>query len=157
LGFRVDNFLRAGGLLLPPVFVVTILFLLIGYFSGSGIDFLRWASGKLLLVRLVLGFGWGLMQQYVLQAFINRRFVLIFGRGWASILLVAAIFAGLHLPNLWLTIITFAGGLIWAFVYQRVPNLFALAISHSVMTWVVISTIPASALHHLRIGFSYFL
>ena len=106
--------------------------------------------------QLLLGFGWGLVQQYVLQGFINRRAQLLWGPSWFSILLVAVIFAGLHLPNPWLTMITFAGGVIWAAVYQRAPNIFALAVSHSVMTWVLVSTLPASALNHLRIGFKYF-
>jgi len=157
LGIRLDNFARASRLLLPPMLLMVVLLLVVGYFSQSRIDFLRWAGAKSLVIKLVLGVAWGLTQQYVLQAFINRRAMIVFGRGWASILLVAAIFAGLHLPNLWLAVITFAGGTIWALVYQRVPNLFALAISHSVMTWVVVSTVPSNALHHLRLGLRYFL
>ena len=109
-----------------------------------------------ILGQLFLGFGWGMVQQYVLQSFINRRAQVIRGPGWFSILLVAVVFAGLHLPNPWLTVITFAGGVVWATVYQRAPNIFALAVSHSVMTWVLVSTLPASALNHLRIGFKYF-
>jgi len=70
--------------------------------------------------------------------------------------LVAMVFGGLHLPNPLLTILTLGGGIIWAAVYQRAPNLFALALSHSLMTWVLVSTLPASALNHLRIGFKYF-
>jgi hypothetical protein len=157
LGLRFDNFVRALLMLLPPMIVVTVIFLLVAYFSHSGVNFRRWSAGSSLILRLVLGFGWGFLQQYVLQAFINRRTMIVFGRGWRSVLLVAAIFAGLHLPNIWLASITFAGGLIWAAVYQRTPNLFALAVSHALMTWVVISSIPPSALHHLRVGFSYFM
>jgi membrane protease YdiL (CAAX protease family) len=137
--------------------LTVVLLLVVGYLSHSRIDFLRWAGGKSLVINLVLGVAWGLVQQYVLQAFINRRAMIVFGRGWASILLVATIFAGLHLPNLWLAVITFVGGTIWALVYQRAPNLFALAISHSVMTWVVVSTVPPNALRHLRLGLRYFL
>ena len=156
LGFRFDNFLRAGKLLLLPMLLVAGLCLLSGWWLGEGVNFLRWHAGRPLLGQLVLGFGWGLVQQYVLQSFINRRAQVLCGPGWFSILLVAVIFAGLHLPNPWLTVITFAGGVIWAVVYQRAPNIFALAVSHSVMTWVLVSTLPASALNHLRIGFKYF-
>jgi membrane protease YdiL (CAAX protease family) len=53
-------------------------------------------------------------------------------------------------------VVTFVGGVVWAFVYQRQPNLFALALSHGVMTWVLVSALPASALNHLRIGLKYF-
>jgi hypothetical protein len=156
LGFRFDNFLRAGKLLVLPMLVTAVLCLLVGWWFGGEINFLRWHTGRPIAAQLVLGFGWGLVQQYVLQGFINRRAQIIWGQSWLSVLLVAIIFGGLHLPNPWLSFVTFAGGAIWAAVYQRAPNLFALAVSHSLMTWVLVSTLPASALNHLRIGFKYF-
>ena len=156
LGFRFDTFLRAAKLLLLPMLVTAVLGLLAGWWFGGEINFLRWHAGRPIIGQLVLGFGWGLVQQYVLQGFINRRAQVIWGPGWFSILLVAMVFGGLHLPNPLLTILTLGGGIIWAAVYQRAPNLFALALSHSLMTWVLVSTLPASALNHLRIGFKYF-
>ena len=156
VGLRFDTFLRAGRLLLLPMVMVGGLCLLAGWWFGGDISFLRWHSGRPFAAQLVLGFGWGLLQQYVLQGFINRRAQIIWGQGWASVLLVALVFGGLHLPNPWLTLVTFVGGAIWATVYQKAPNLFALAVSHSIMTWVLVSTLPASALNHLRIGFKYF-
>jgi membrane protease YdiL (CAAX protease family) len=156
LGFRFDNFLPALKLLLLPMILIGGLCLLVGWWFGDEINFLRWHAGRPIAVQLALGFGWGLLQQYVLQGFINRRMQISLGPGWLSILLVATIFGALHLPNPWLTFVTFVGGAIWAAVYQRVPNLFALAVSHSLMTWVVVSSLPASALNHLRIGLKYF-
>ena len=156
LGFRFDNFLRAGRLLLLPMAVISVLCLLIGWWAGERMDFLRWHAERPIVGQLFLGFGWGFVQQYVLQSFINRRAQIIRGQNWLSVLIVAAIFAGLHLPNPWLTVVTFVGGLVWATVYQRAPNIFALALSHSVMTWMLVSTLPASTLNHLRIGFKYF-
>ena len=156
LGFRFDNFFAALKLLLLPMILIAGLCLLVGLWFGGRIDFLRWHIGRPIAGQLVLGFGWGLLQQYVLQGFMNRRAQLILGRGWVSVLLVATVFGGLHLPNPWLTVVTFVGGIVWAAVYQRAPNLFALAVSHSLMTWVLVSTLPASALNHLRIGFKYF-
>ncbi len=156
LGFRFDNFARAGLLLLMPMAVTAILCFVIGRWGGSRTDFSNWHAGTPIILQLILGFSWGLAQQYVLQGFINRRAQLVSGQGWLSVLFVAAVFSALHLPNLWLVVVTLVGGVVWAAVYQRVPNLFALAVSHSVMTWVIVSTLPASALHHLRIGFKYF-
>ena len=156
LGFRFDNFLRAGKLLLLPMLLTAVLGLLAGWWFGEGMSFLRWHAGRPIAGQLVLGFGWGLLQQYVLQGFINRRAQVIWGQSWLSIILVAILFGGLHLPNPWLAVLTFGGGIIWAAIYQRAPNLFALAVSHSLMTWVLVSTLPASALNHLRIGFKYF-
>ena len=156
LGFRLDNFLSALKLLLLPMIAVVGASLLIGLLYGSRPDFFRWHAERLILIQLSIGFGWGFLQQYVLQSFINRRAQIIRGPGTASILLTALIFSGLHFPNPWLMVVTFVGGLVWAFVYQRQPNLFALAVSHSLMTWVLVSTLPPSALNHLRIGFKYF-
>ncbi len=156
LGFRFDNFFRAAGLLTLPMIVTAIVCLAIAWWTGERIDFLRWHVSRPLAAQLILGFAWGFVQQYMLQSLVNRRAQIIWGKGWLSVLVVAAIFAGLHLPNPALTVTTFIGGVIWAAVYQRAPNIFALAFSHSLMTWIVVSTLPASALHHLRIGFKYF-
>jgi len=156
LGFRLDNFLSALRLLLLPMILIAGIALLVGFSSGSRLDFFRWHAERLIVLQLALGFGWGFLQQYVLQSFMNRRAQIVWGRGTASVLLTALIFSLLHFPNPWLMVITFAGGLVWAFVYQRQPNLFALALSHSVMTWVLVSSLPPSALNHLRIGLKYF-
>src|SRR5262249_12774759 len=142
LGFRLDNFAQATKLLVLPMAGVTAGCFLIGWLASSRTDFFRWHSERPIVGQLVLGFGWGLLQQYVLQSFINRRAQIIFGQGRVSVLLVAAIFGGLHLPNPWLTVLTLIGGLVWGTIYQRAPNLLALAISHSVMTWILISTLP---------------
>lgn len=156
LGFRFDNFLRALSLLTVPVVATGLLCLLIGWKLGTPVNFLRWHPNRYLALQFAVGFCWALAQQYVLQGFVNRRAMILAGRGWGSIFIVAAIFGLLHLPNIWITAITFVGGVIWAAVYQRVPNLFALAITHSVMTWFIVSTLPPTALHHLRVGLGYF-
>ncbi len=156
LGFRFDNFLRALKLLLLPMLIVAIASLLIGLALGARPNFLGWHPERWLIAQIGLGFAWGFVQQYVLQSFINRRAQIIWGPGLMSILLTGLTFSILHLPNPWLMVVTLMGGFIWAAVYQRAPNLFALAISHSVMTWVLVSTLPVSVLNHLRIGFKYF-
>ena len=156
IGFRVDNFLKALSLLATPLIVTALLCLIVGWKSGTPVNFLRWHPNRFLALQLLAGFGWALAQQYVLQGFVNRRAVLLVGRGWRSVLIVATVFGLLHLPNMWIAAITFVGGLIWAAIYQRMPNLFALAITHSVMTWFIVSTLPPTALHHLRVGLGYF-
>lgn len=155
LGFRADNFLRALKLLILPVLVFAGFSLIVGWRLGGQINFWRWHANRYLVVQLLIGFLWALAQQYVLQGFLNRR-AMIFSSPWASILLVGVIFGALHLPNLWLAVITLLAGAVWAAVYQRAPNLFALAISHAVMTWFMVSTLPPSLLQHLRVGLRYF-
>ena len=156
LGFRFDTFLPALYLLAIPVLLVALACLLIAWTTGSSIGFLRWHPNRNLALQLAIGFAWALAQQYVLQGFFNRRAMIALGRGWPSVSLVAVIFGLLHLPNPWITLITFIAGGIWVAVYQRAPNLFALAVTHSVMTWFMVSTLPASMLRHLRVGLGYF-
>jgi membrane protease YdiL (CAAX protease family) len=155
LGWRLDNFWHAARLLAPAMLAVSVLLVAIGWYKSS-LDFGRWEGGQSILGSPVLSLLWGPLQQYALQGFINRRAQIVFGRGAASVLLVALLFALFHLPNPWLTFATFAGGLLWAYVYQRAPNLLAVGISHALMTWVLVSSIPPTALHNLRVGFKYF-
>jgi membrane protease YdiL (CAAX protease family) len=156
LGIRFDNFLQALKLLAAPMIGVAILSAALGLMFGGRPDPFRWHPQRQLAGQLALGFLWGFVQQYALQSFINRRAQIIWHKGARSVLLTAFIFALLHFPNPWLMVVTLTGGLVWGAVYQRAPNLFALALSHSVMTWVLVSTLPLSALNHLRIGFNYF-
>lgn len=157
LGLRFDNFGRTLLLLAPLMLAGSALLVLVGWFGfGRSFHFGARRAGWEALGLPIWGFAWGLLQQYVLQAFINRRAQILWGRGAASVLVTAAIFALLHLPNPGLAAATFLGGLMWAFVYQRAPNLFALALSHAAMTWVLISTVPPDAMRGLRVGFKYF-
>lgn len=156
LGLRFDNFFGAIKLLALPMFVVALICVAFGWMSGTRPDIFRWHAARPIVFQLVKGFAWGFVQQYVLQSFINRRAQMVWQRGLRSVLLTAVVFALLHFPNPWLMLMTLVGGLVWAFVYQRTPNLFALALSHSLMTWVLVSTLPESALNHLRFGFKYF-
>jgi membrane protease YdiL (CAAX protease family) len=154
LGFRWDNFGKAARLLVLPMVLACAFLLVVGYFNGS-LDFFRWRGGQSILGMPLLGILWGLVQQYALQGFINRRAQIVLGPGVLSILVVALLFGAFHLPNPVLTVATFAGGLLWATVYQRAPNLFALALSHGLMTWILISTIPSGLLHGLRVGYKF--
>ncbi|MGH9967050.1 MAG: CPBP family glutamic-type intramembrane protease [Pyrinomonadaceae bacterium] len=155
LGLRLDNFLEAARLLALPMCLASGVAILVAYLNGT-LSLARWRGGQSILGMPALGILWALVQQYALQAFINRRAQLVWGRGLRSVLFVALMFAALHLPNPLLCLATFAGGMLWAAVYQRAPNLFALALSHALMTWVLVSTVPASLLGGLRVGFKYF-
>ncbi len=154
VGVRMDNFAHSIRLLGPPMLISILVLALLGYKFGSlGMPAsIGWHSVRNCLWLL----WWGLLQEYALQAIVNRQAQIIWGRGFLSIIFVGLVFAALHLPNVTLTIATFAGGLIWAHVYQRVPNLFALALSHSAMTMVLIWTLPPSLLHSLRVGVGFY-
>ena len=155
VGWRLDNFREAARLLLPPMLAVSALLVGLGWYAGT-LDFGRWEGGQSIMGVPGLSLVWGPLQQYALQGFINRRAQIALGRGGLSVLLVALLFALFHLPNPWLMFATFAGGLLWAWVFQRVPNILAVGLSHSLMTWVMISSVPEGVLHNLRVGFKFF-
>lgn len=150
IGFRSDNFLACCRLLILPTVAAVVVILAAGWFSSHAI-FQGHFRARYLSLPL-----WALFQQYVLNGFINRRAQLAFGNGLRGIILVGFIFALLHFPNPLLAVATLAGGLIWAAVYQRQPNLFALALSHSVTSIALALSISPDLLNSLRVGFKYF-
>jgi membrane protease YdiL (CAAX protease family) len=159
LGFTTRHFGRALLLLAIPMLIGAAVLAAIGYFAGALHSKDRsWA----ILIFLPL---WGLMQQYTLQAFIYRRlrFILVpaqlspnetASRVRLAIFSAAALFALVHAPNLPLMALSLIAGLIWSWVYERAPNLFALALSHCLMSTLALATLPV---HSMSIGYQYFL
>lgn len=149
LGFRADNFVASGLLLLwPTLFVVAAVIFISWLTNQQLLGPWRWRFAALPL--------WALFQQYVLNGYINRRAQMALGKGAGSVLLVAVCFSVLHLPNPMLAATTLIAGCIWAFVYQRVPNLYALALSHTITSIALALTISPRWLNSLRVGFKYF-
>lgn len=150
VGFRLDNVLNTARLLLLPTFGAVLVILAVAWMLNQSFISAPWRNRFLLLPI------WALVQQYALNGFINRRAQLVMGKGWQSVLVVALIFGLLHLPNPLLSLLTFIAGLIWAFVYQRHPNLFALALSHSIISITLALAVSSKWLDSLRVGFKFF-
>jgi membrane protease YdiL (CAAX protease family) len=120
-----------------------------------------WALGTLHDRRDFLGsFGplvvWGAGQQWVLQTVLLREAQRATSRR-GGIVVAAALFGLLHLPNPLLTGVTTAGALCWCAIYDRYPNVVPLAVSQSLGTLALRHAFDPDTLGRLRVGYSYLL
>jgi membrane protease YdiL (CAAX protease family) len=96
---------------------------------------------------------WGGGQQFALQTVLLREAQAVAPR--RAILLAAAVFAAIHLPNPFLVPATFAGALAWCSIYSRHPNILPLALSHALATLAVLYAFDDELTGRLRIGAAY--
>jgi len=162
IGFTTWHFRRALRLAITPTLIACAAFATVGYLTDSFHRTTHFWSN--LLVAPV----WALVQQYVLQGFIYRRVRSLLlnplapenerkRRTKLAVVTAAAIFSFTHAPNLTLMILTFAGALIWSWVYERAPNLFAIALSHAVISLMLMTALPPWLLPSMSVGYKHFL
>src|SRR5205085_9066932 len=99
---------------------------------------------------------WALLQQYMLFAFVHRRLRVVLGEGPRIAIVTALLFAFLHLPNPMLTLACALAGFIWAEAYERSPNLFANALTHTVASAFIANTLPHGLLKNMVVGTNHF-
>ncbi|MEK6282250.1 MAG: CPBP family glutamic-type intramembrane protease [Acidobacteriota bacterium] len=150
IGFRIDNFPGALRLLLLPTVAAILLIIAFAYVANHSLAIAPWRPRFFALPL------WALFQQYALNGFINRRAQIAFGQGFGSVLVVGLAFSLVHLPNPFLAALTLTGGIVWAAAFQRQPNLFALALSHSAVSITLALVLSPTWLNSLRVGFKYF-
>lgn len=149
VGVRFDNFLAALRLVAIPTLVVALVIIAI----GAGNDSLHF--GKRMFPLKLSRYLWPLFQQYLMLGFLNRRLQDVYGNGRVSLVATAIVFAGMHAPNPALMIATFIGGSIWAWTFQRQPNLFATTISHVILGAVLGHSLPAWLLPNMKVGWAF--
>jgi membrane protease YdiL (CAAX protease family) len=149
LGLQYENFWRAVKVLAGPTVVLVGVLLAVGYAMES-LNF-----GERAFRFRPRRFVWPLVQEYLLQCFLNRRLQDAFGKGWRSAGMAALIFAGLHAPNPVLMGATFIAGYFWTRAFQREPNLLAVTLSHSLLGFVLRYSLPVEWLPNMRIGWSF--
>jgi membrane protease YdiL (CAAX protease family) len=150
LGFGGRHFDQALLLLAGPTLLAIAALIFISYVTRSlHLPDRFWARLCLLPV-------WALLQQYTMLGFAYRR-LRQFLPAHQTFIVTAGLFALVHAPNYPLMILTFFGGLIWSFVYERAPNLFASAISHMLLSATVLLAVPEWVLPSMTVGYRYLL
>jgi membrane protease YdiL (CAAX protease family) len=99
---------------------------------------------------------WGGAQQWLLQTVVLREAQQLTSPR-RSVVISALLFAIVHLPNPFLTLMTFAGALGWCAIFVRYPNVIPLAVSHAVSTMAVLYAFDDSVTGRLRIGYAYLM
>jgi membrane protease YdiL (CAAX protease family) len=97
---------------------------------------------------------WAAGQQLALQTVLLREAQAATSRG-KGIVLATAVFAVLHLPNPFLTIVTLVAAAAWCWIYDRHPNLLPLALSHALLTLVIVCCFDPAVTGRLRVGHAY--
>jgi hypothetical protein len=151
LGLRVDNL---GPALLEAVAVVApglILAFTIGRYLEGG----RPATFERMGLSFVSLYPWALFQQYGLQCFFGRRLESALKHPVGHDVVCAGIFAALHLPNPFLSVVTLGAGYCFCALFRRRPNLFALAAAHALSSTVLYYCLPPAVTYLMRVGPGY--
>jgi membrane protease YdiL (CAAX protease family) len=97
---------------------------------------------------------WGGAQQWVLQTVVLREAQRASSRA-KGIVIAAALFGIVHLPNPLLAPVTGAAALVWCWLYDRHPNIVPLALSHALGTLALRYAFDEAITGRLRIGAAY--
>lgn len=149
IGLRFDNFLAALRLIAIPTLIIALVIVAIGMATGS-LHF-----GTRMFPLKLSRYLWPLFQQYLMLGFLNQRLQDVLGKGRSSLVVTAIIFGGMHAPNPTLMLATFLGGMIWAWTFQRQPNLFATTLSHILLGAVLRHSLPDWLLPNMKVGWAF--
>lgn len=130
IGFRTDNLGRSSAT------VGLIALTLILTLAAAGLVFDTYRKVPIedpISWMLTLGL-FGTMQQYALLGVYFRLFDELLPGSRLVPALTASVFAFFHLPNLPLTVVTLAAGVLACYLYRRVRNLWVLGLSHALIS-----------------------
>lgn len=150
IGFRSDTFWPTLRLLLPVVLLGGVAI------AGASIVLreLGVSAPRKAPAMIPVFVAFGIAQQYVMLGFMFRRVQRVAGVRFAPIL-TAVLFALLHLPNVFLTSVTFVWGMVACLVYRRSPNIWANGLVHGLMSAQLFYLLPQAVTHGLHVGMEY--
>lgn len=94
-------------------------------------------------------------QQLVIQGWFHRQLMPWLGRGRRTAAALTAYFVLLHAPNPGLMLGTLVGMYFWARSWQRQPNLYALALSHALLSAALMGAFPKALLPSVSVGLRF--
>jgi hypothetical protein len=151
LGFQSVNFRKCLEDFAPALILLGLLLLGIGELLATirpiGFD-----------SAMMAWFGylpWGLFQQYVLNGYFLNRLERVVPRR-SAMMVSAALFSGVHLPNWFLMVVTLLLGYCSARIYSRYRNLYFLGGAHGTLGFLLYLVVPDSISHHLVVGPGWF-
>lgn len=152
LGFRRANFRECMDYIAPALLLMALSMIAMGVLLQT----FRRISLEYGLMCLLGYCPWGIFQQYLLNGYIANRLLAVSSARYVP-LIAASMFAGAHLPNWFLMLVTFATGYVSTRIFMRYRNLYFLGLAHAVFGTLIFVVIPDSISHHLRVGPGFFL
>ena len=118
------------------------------------------SASRLASPHVWLSFGWYILwcsfQQFLTQSYFHRRLMQVMHSPHLRSLVVALLFAGVHIPNPVLMAATFGGGFVFAEIFSRHRNIWPLAFVQAVAGFLIGALSPPAIIHSMRVGPGYF-
>jgi len=152
LGFRWVNFRECTEQLAPALLLIALSLLALGLLAQT----MRPISLEYGCMCLLAYCPWGVFQQYLVNGYIANRLAAVAAPRWVPVI-TATLFAGAHLPNWFLMVVTFVAGYYSTKVFLKYRNLYFLGLAHGVIGTLLFVVVPDSISHHLTVGPAFFL
>jgi len=152
LGFCRTNFRECMERMAPALLLMALLLIACGVLLQT----MRPIRLEYALTCLLGYCPWGIFQQYLLNGYIANRLLAVSSGRYVP-LIAASLFAGAHLPNWFLMLVTFVTGYLSTRIFIRYRNLYFLGLAHALIGTLLFVVIPDSISHHLRVGPGFFL
>ncbi len=151
LGFRWSNFRECMETMAPALLLLALSLMALGVLLQT----IRPISVEYGCMCLLAYCPWGIFQQYLLNGYIANRLLAVSSARHVP-LMAATLFAGAHLPNWFLMLVTFVTGYYSTKIFMRYRNIYFLGLAHAVIGTVLFVVIPDSISHHLTVGPGFF-
>jgi membrane protease YdiL (CAAX protease family) len=136
-------------------FIFWLLVMCAGNYASPDLTIQKLLTGR--FGRSVVFYYWGALAQQILMNgyFVNRLAAGMQNQKTAACA-TGVLFGLAHLPNPVLTPVTFIGGILSAYFFQRNKNVYVLALFHTLLAVTIKYALPHAWHHNLRVGPGFF-